>query len=103
MFHICRATKIIRLKLLFIEYSDIQYEYHQNQFVLSIKHLNINSVTLVGHSLGGYVSLAYAEKYIDKVKGLCLMNSTAREDSAERKQNRDRAIRAVKQNYKTFL
>ncbi len=68
-----------------------------------LKRLNIDSVTLIGHSLGGYVSLAYAEKYINKVKGLCLMNSTAREDSPERKQNRDRAIKAVKQNYKTFV
>ncbi|RKE98694.1 alpha/beta fold hydrolase [Ichthyenterobacterium magnum] len=68
-----------------------------------LNHLNIESSTFIGHSLGGYVSLAYAEKYTDKVKGLCLMNSTAQEDSPERKLNRDRAINAVKQNYRTFV
>jgi hypothetical protein len=40
----------------------------------------------------------FAELYPEYVKGLALLNSTARADSEERKLNRDRAIRAVKQS-----
>ncbi len=53
--------------------------------------------------MGGYVALAFAEKNPNALRGLCLMNSTALPDTEEKKQNRDRAIVAVKQNYKTFI
>jgi pimeloyl-ACP methyl ester carboxylesterase len=53
--------------------------------------------------MGGYVALAFAELYPKYVKGLVLLNSTALEDSVERKINRDRAIKAVKQNYINFV
>ena len=46
---------------------------------------------------------ALAENYPGKILGLCLTNSTAQADSKERKINRDRAIKAVKQNYKSFV
>ena len=68
-----------------------------------LNHLNINIATFIGHSMGGYVSLAFAEKNPDAIEGLCLMNSTANADSQEKKKNRDRAILAVKQNHKTFI
>ncbi|MFI1744981.1 alpha/beta fold hydrolase [Thalassobellus sediminis] len=68
-----------------------------------ISHLKIKKVTFIGHSMGGYVALAFAEKYPNKTEGLCLMNSTAQADSKEKQINRDRAIAAVKQNHKTFI
>lgn len=68
-----------------------------------LKHLKIVESTIIGHSMGGYVALAFAEKKPSAVKGLCLMNSTSKADCEERKQNRDRAIFAVKQNHKTFI
>lgn len=68
-----------------------------------LKHLRLRRVQLIGHSMGGYVSLAFLELYPKKVKSLCLMNSTALADNEEKKVNRDRAIIAVKQNYKTFV
>jgi hypothetical protein len=43
------------------------------------------------------IALAFAELY-PHVKGFALLNSTASADSEERKLNRDRAIRAVKQS-----
>ena len=66
-------------------------------------YLKIKKATFIGHSMGGYVALAFAEKNPTIVKGLCLMNSTAEDDSLERKKNRDRAIIAVKQNHKMFI
>lgn len=65
--------------------------------------LKIRKIVLVGHSMGGYVALAFAELYPDHVKGLFLLNSTSRADSPERQANRDRAIVAVKQNYANFV
>ncbi len=65
--------------------------------------LKIRKVVLVGHSMGGYVALAFAELYPDHIKGLFLLNSTSRADSEERKTNRDRAIICVKQNYTNFV
>lgn len=68
-----------------------------------LHELKIRKAIFVGHSMGGYVALAFAELYPDTVKGLVLLNSTSRADSDERKSNRDRAIKAVKQDYTTFV
>ncbi|MEZ4838299.1 alpha/beta fold hydrolase [Flavobacterium sp.] len=68
-----------------------------------LHELKIRKGIFIGHSMGGYVALAFAELYPDNVKGLVLLNSTSRADSEERKGNRDRAIAAVKQNYSAFV
>ncbi|WP_298556591.1 alpha/beta hydrolase [uncultured Algibacter sp.] len=68
-----------------------------------LNHLKIKTSIIIGHSMGGYVALAFAEKKPKALTGLCLMNSTANADSTEKKINRDRAIKAVKQNHKTFI
>lgn len=68
-----------------------------------LTHLRIRKAVFIGHSMGGYVALAFAELYPNGMKGLVLLNSTAKADGAERKKNRDRAIVAVKQNYGNFI
>ncbi|WP_230157988.1 alpha/beta fold hydrolase [Flavobacterium sp. CECT 9288] len=68
-----------------------------------LSELRIRKAIFVGHSMGGYVALAFAELYPDTVKGLVLLNSTTRADSEERKKNRDRAIKAVKQSFVNFI
>jgi pimeloyl-ACP methyl ester carboxylesterase len=68
-----------------------------------LSKLKIKKAVLVGHSMGGYIALAFAELYPEKMKGLVLLNSTSKEDSSERKKNRDRAIKAVKKDYETFI
>ncbi len=68
-----------------------------------LSDLKIRKAVLIGHSMGGYVALAFAELYPENVKALVLMNSTSYGDSEERKMNRDRAIKAVKQNYTNFV
>jgi pimeloyl-ACP methyl ester carboxylesterase len=45
-----------------------------------LAELRIRKAILVGHSMGGYVALAFAELYPENVKAL-LLNSTARADS----------------------
>lgn len=68
-----------------------------------LKSLKIKKAAFVGHSMGGYVALAFAELYPDNCNGLVLLNSTSKEDSEERKQNRDRAIKAVKKDFVVFI
>ena len=68
-----------------------------------LSELRIRKAIFVGHSMGGYVALAFAELYPETVKGLVLLNSTTRADSDERKINRDRAIKAVKQSFMNFI
>jgi pimeloyl-ACP methyl ester carboxylesterase len=68
-----------------------------------LTELGIQKAVFVGHSMGGYVALAFAELYPDAVKGIVLLNSTALADSEERKTNRNRAIKAVKQSYINFI
>ena len=76
----------------------------QADMVHAVLHdLKIRKAIFIGHSMGGYVALAFAELYPENIKGLVLLNSTSRADSEERKANRDRAITAVKQNYTAFV
>lgn len=66
-------------------------------------HLKIKTSTIIGHSLGGYVALAFAEKKPDALKGLCLLNSTPFADSQDRIKLRNRAIQVAKTNYQNLV
>ncbi len=55
----------------------------------------INSCILLGHSMGGYITLAFAKKYPEKLKGFGLVHSTAFEDSDEKKATRKQGIRMI--------
>jgi len=56
---------------------------------------NISSCYLIGHSMGGYFSMAFAEKYEDKLKGLCLFHSHPYADSAEKVDNRKKSVALI--------
>lgn len=68
-----------------------------------LDHLNLKRYAMIGHSMGGYIALAFADMYPKPLTALCLMNSTALADDKEKKRNRDRGINAVKQNHRTFI
>lgn len=59
-------------------------------------HLHISSCTIIGHSLGGYVALAFAELFSQYLKGLVMFHSSAFADSEEKKANRNKTIEFVK-------
>ncbi len=58
--------------------------------------LKIDKFILVGHSLGGYVSLAILENYPHLLKGLCLFHSHPYPDSEQTIEKRKREIELVK-------
>ena len=68
-----------------------------------MEHLNLRKYVIVGHSMGGYVALAFAELYPDNLKGLCLFHSTAWGDTPEKKRERTRTINAVKKEHSKFV
>ncbi|MCU0325281.1 MAG: alpha/beta hydrolase [Spirosomaceae bacterium] len=48
----------------------------------------VSQCFIVGHSMGGYIALAFAEKYPTILKGICLLHSTTYADTDERKATR---------------
>jgi pimeloyl-ACP methyl ester carboxylesterase len=63
-----------------------------------LTELGITNPVIVGHSLGGYVALAMANQRPQAVPGFSLFHSTAKADSTEKKQNRDKVIAFVNKN-----
>lgn len=57
-----------------------------------LKSLKLEQVVLIGHSMGGYVSLAFAEQYPELLAGLGLFHSQARADSDEKKAARQKSV-----------
>lgn len=57
---------------------------------------NKADIAIIGHSMGGYITLAFAEKWPDSLKGIGLFHSTAFSDSEEKKLIRRRAIDFIK-------
>jgi pimeloyl-ACP methyl ester carboxylesterase len=53
---------------------------------------------LIGHSMGGYISLAFAEKYPELLSSIALVHSSAFADSEEKKANRSKSIEFIKKN-----
>ncbi|MEO7264218.1 MAG: alpha/beta hydrolase [Ferruginibacter sp.] len=53
---------------------------------------NIEKTVLLGHSMGGYISLAFAEKYPGKLSALGLFHSSAFADDDEKIASRRKAI-----------
>jgi pimeloyl-ACP methyl ester carboxylesterase len=68
------------------------------QLIQLIEDNGLTNSVLIGHSLGGYVALAMAEKRQDLFAGLGLFHSTAYADSEEKKQSRNKALEFINNN-----
>jgi len=54
--------------------------------------------TLIGHSMGGYITLAFAEKYPERLDAFGLFHSTAFADSDEKKESRKKGIEFIRRH-----
>ncbi len=63
-----------------------------------LDELHIRKCVLIGHSMGGYVSMAFAQKYGSLLSALCLFHSSALPDSDDKKENRNKTIDYVKRH-----
>ena len=57
-----------------------------------------NLFTLIGHSMGGYITLAFAEKYHELLNAFGLFHSTAYADDDAKKETRRKGIEFIKSN-----
>ena len=106
--HLAKKNKVICIDLLGHGKTDnlgyihtMEEQAYMVKFVLN--SLKLRKYAIIGHSMGGYIALAFAELFPVNIKKLGLMNSTALEDSDEKKVNRDRGIQAVKRNANLFV
>lgn len=65
-------------------------------------NLRLKKYVIIGHSMGGYIGLAFAELFPDNLKGLCLFHSSAYADTDDKKRDRTRSIKVVKANHKIY-
>lgn len=64
----------------------------------------IEKVTIIGHSMGGYIALAFADKYSSMLEGIGLFHSTSSADNEEKKEQRLKiAALLLKQGSEAFL
>lgn len=64
----------------------------------------VEKCTMIGHSMGGYVTLAFAEKYPSLLESFGLFHSTSLADTEEKKNNRREGIEKIKaKGAKAFL
>ncbi|MCT8339172.1 alpha/beta hydrolase [Flavobacteriaceae bacterium TK19130] len=74
-----------------------------NVVVHIMDECEISAATMLGHSMGGYVALAMAEAYPERISRLLLLNSTTLPDSEERLVNRNRALQLLDENPPPFI
>ena len=88
--------------------SDIYEDEHTMEFIATavkelLAELGIAKVFLVGHSLGGYVALAFLDLFPGNLSGYCLFHSQPFPDTPEALENRRREIAIVRAGKKELM
>ncbi|MBL7787808.1 MAG: alpha/beta hydrolase [Chitinophagales bacterium] len=60
-----------------------------------LQHESIERCIILGHSMGGYVSITFADLYPQMVAGLLLCHTTTFDDDEQKKQNRRKAVQLI--------
>ncbi len=68
-----------------------------------LQYLRVSKAIMVGHSMGGYVSLAFAELFQKKTAGVVLFHSHASADTPDAKKNRERTIELIRESRVEFI
>lgn len=69
----------------------------------TLKDLGIENPVFVGHSMGGYVTLAYADLFPDQIRSFILLNSSTLPDSPEKKEQRLKAVETAERNLNALI
>lgn len=88
--------------------SEVKGEVHTMEMVADVLHemlksLGIEKVTMVGHSMGGYVTLAFCACHSEQLDGLVLLSSSPFPDTELKRDNRRREIALVRAGKKDAL
>lgn len=105
---LAKDTRVISIDLPGHGLSEILGPVHTMEMMADVvmevlKSLKITKCSLFGHSMGGYVALAFAAKYPVLLKNLGLIHSHPYPDNKDQKIQRDRAIRIAELNKFDFL
>ena len=87
--------------------SDILSDVHSMELMAEVINGLLNATAIdraciIGHSMGGYVTLAFLELYPEKMSGYCLFHSHPLADGETTRKKRDREIELVRSG-KKFL
>ncbi|MCH5598496.1 alpha/beta fold hydrolase [Niabella ginsengisoli] len=72
--------------------NDVSMEGVANLIKEIIENEEVEQAAVIGHSMGGYATLAFAEKYPELLTGIGLFHSTAGADNDEKKSTRKKGI-----------
>ena len=103
-----KHVRVVTLDLPGHGISEVKGEVHTMEYLADtvaamLDKLGIERCTIVGHSMGGYVALAFCEKYPERLDGLVLLSSTPNPDSPEKLERRRREIALVKAGKKELM
>lgn len=90
-----------RSTIFFKQNSDVTIEDHADIIHAILVHEKIDQCIFLGHSMGGYIGLAFAKKYAENLLGFGLINSTAFADDDAQKERRKKSIRMI-EKYGSF-
>ncbi|MBQ5653567.1 MAG: alpha/beta hydrolase [Alistipes sp.] len=105
---IYKQTRVVTLDLPGHGISVVTGECHTMEYLADVvaeamTTLGVERFTVVGHSMGGYVALALAERHASRLEGVVLLSSTPNPDTEEKRENRRREIALVKSGKKEML
>ncbi len=106
--YLYKEVRVVTLDLPGHGISVVQGETHTMEFLADtvaegLKALGIARCTIVGHSMGGYVALAFCERHPEMLDGVVLLSSTPNADTPEKAENRRREIALVRAGKKDLL
>lgn len=106
--HLSEKFKIIKIDLPGHGKSEIFGEIHSMEMMAIeiekvISSLNLDKIHLLGHSMGGYISLAFAELFPEKLKSLTLFFSTFLADDEEKKEQRRKSFRVIQDAFVHYV
>lgn len=105
--HLSENFSLVKIDLPGHGQSDILAEVHTMELMAEevkkvLNHQKLEKVHLLGHSMGGYVSLAFAEKFPDSLKSLTLFFSTYFPDDEEKKNQRIKSYRIISDSFSHY-
>lgn len=106
--YLSKKFRLIKIDLPGHGRSDIYGEVHTMELMVEkVKEvtdkLQLENFHLLGHSMGGYTSLAFAEKYPEVLKSITLFFSTFFPDDEEKKEQRRKSFRIILENFRTYV
>ena len=103
-----RSMHVISIDLPGHGYSDTYYDTHTMEFMAKavkavLDDAGVERCVMAGHSMGGYVTLAFAEQYAFMLRGIALLHSHVLSDSETVRMRRDEACRQASLNRASFI